>query len=708
MKRALPFFLLFVLLLIWGLGRMGEEAPVPQGAGLSTESVGSAEPPPAGLERAAAQEAGRTAVDVPVPAQEPSEPTVQLIVRTAAHYGRGAPVVPRIEFELRRSDALRSGPPLFRGRTDDQGQATVQLTDDQVSAVLGRVLEPGYQQRTRGPSRRKQDASGPYGMTLMCRAGCSVRGRVEDERGAWVQSDVRWLLRKGPDDYSYGVGTHDEGQGWFRLDLDPGRAGTGLLLAEAGPAGTGVLGDVLLDPNDPPQDLRIVVHGAGAVRGRVTDGEGVPAANLQLLVLLAELDEPNGSFVLPEPLGTQRKLEGRGRIWATLNTGADGGFEATGLRSEDYVVRARIGDSGGSYPELLTDRPVPADGDRLDLNLSRPHIAVSLVDSDGEPLAAGEVEASFQRYSYPTSWPSSPAVLVYSCGSDGRVDMRHPERGVGQDPIVFELPPGWYAVGAIGGGFDGSFELVEVSPGSSRHPVTLRAAPFELGTVQVSVTAGAAELRGEGYAEPDFDLTLEHLGTGAVLLTKSQYRPKFPLEFQAPPGRYRIEVRGEPFIDDHHGTLITPRSLGQAEAEVLLIAGQTVNAQLEITRGAHLTLSLEGQANQADRRAAVDQNPWLEEQETDQVTRYAGLARVELRTPGRRPETVYHIEEWEGSSAAGTHRTSGWALGETDTSQMVSAGTYALVARLPGGREVEREVRLEPGQTVRVELKFQP
>jgi hypothetical protein len=167
----------------------------------------------------------------------------------------------------------------------------------------------------------------------------------------------RWIAPRGRRWLDHGAPARLLCDGWFELHLErPVEAG--LLLAEAGLHGTGTLAGLELSLDTPPQDLRIVVSGAGALRGRIVDASGAPAAGLDVLVLLAALDDERGSFVLPEPDASLRRIEGGGRLYVTGSTDSSGRFEARGLRPEPVVVRARTGPGYASgYPLLLTHAP---------------------------------------------------------------------------------------------------------------------------------------------------------------------------------------------------------------------------------------------------------------------------------------------------------------------------------------------------------------
>jgi hypothetical protein len=71
-------------------------------------------------------------------------------------------------------------------------------------------------------------------------------------------------------------------------------------------------------------------------------------------------------------------------------------------------------------------------------------------------------------------------------------------------------------------------------------------------------------------------------------------------------------------------------------------------------------------------------------------------------------ERVPFQREWgEGTDAAGTHLFSWLPLGSEATSEVLSPGTYTLVAETAGGRTLRHDVLLVDGQTLELTLEFE-
>ena len=647
-----------------------------------------------------------------VPAEAATEQetgTVLLEVFTVESYARDALPVSGVAFEVRRVGDGPTDPPVASGVTDAGGKALVALPGDLAvwkepgePNVLGMVADPQYQSRRANP--REASEGGPPRLKLRAHPGSTAVGRVVDLEGRGVEAVVRLHESRGGAPPPFvGRRATELGGGWFhhhvRADV------SGVFVAESEVAGTGTLA-VELSAVAPPRDLVVVVRGPGVVRGRVYEGPDAPAAGLQLRVGLAELETGRGGSRTPNSIRTERLFEGRGRLQAEVTTDADGRFEVRGLRDDEYVVRARTRSRDEDYQFLLTEHPVPADGTRLELELHRPHLVVHVQDEDGGPWRGAMVTGyRYSRNRDLHAWPEEPVLIVRDAGSKREpVVASWPrlqsslEQGV--LPAVFEVDDDRrYLVGALGGGFDGRMALVDVPPGSGRVEVVVRRPPrCVLGSVAVTLASEGRELRGEG-GEPEFRLWLEHVETCAVLLTRYEYLRETRVTFDVPPGRYRLVATGAPSVDHHHGTLLRPRTLGRVEAEVEVVSDTTAEVGLDLGPGGSLAVSLTGEARDEDVRAVRERFPGVSAEWLETLSRSASLS---LLRGNRRPEAVLRQARDRGSY--GPHLCEDWPLGETHGSEILPAGNYVLLARMPGGREARASVAITAGETTDVRL----
>jgi len=719
---------LLVALFAWGRISGERSSAVPLPAGTTSTKGPDAGPPAPQVATDTSSLAPSPARDALEPAPAALAPVLRMRVRSAASYASNAPPVANIAFQVfakrelpgppmqdssRAPIPLAPGdPPVYSGRTDAEGEARFELDarrlhprEGELAPVLVRVVEPGFQQRV-GSLWAAKDEPGVLACTVMAIPGATARGQVVDPQGVPVGADVRL--------YGWGQGQLDNlavaerlAGGGFELHL--GESVTdGQLLAEAGPHGTGALRDVALPLEDPPQDLRIVLHGEGSLAVRIEDTGGAPAAGVDVLVFLASLDDERGSFVAREPDSSLRRAEGLGRTWVTGQTDSAGRLDARGLRPDAYVVRASTGQGTVSgYPLLLTPQPVSADGRELVLRLAHPSLLVRLLDSEGRPWPgpAPEPESRRARKEREARWPVQPVARAFACEARAGEPCAAGEELAGKfladGEVVFEVEDGArYLVLAQGPGFDGVPREVEVPEGSGPVVVELRARELgEPGTLALRVVHDGAELVG-GYGGTTFELRLESLELATPLL-RLDSEGRAPFLLCAPAGRYRAVVAGRASTNSHHGTLTGPRSLGEATAEVVLVAGVTQELTLALDQGARLEVTLAGEIDATDLAAARARAPAIES-----AAEYAELAReaeLFLVDPGRPREPVVHVIQG-GIMGAFLRRT--WRLGTTEVSECLPSGRHRLVARLPGGREARAEVELLPGTTSAVKLVF--
>lgn len=653
---------------------------------------------------------------------------VRVRVATRASYAKEAKPVGGMAFELfaPRGDPPRPPPGnlwpplalaagearLALGRTDSDGVALLELpraaftSSGATLRLAGRVCEPGYQANT--IERLLPGNAAEFELTLVARLGATARGTVVDDAGVPVVAQVRLRFDRFQNS---GPLARLLGGGAFELDFDDTFADA-VLLADAGEHGTGACGGPLgfrLSPEAPPQDLRIVVSGSGILRGQLVDDLGRPAAGVSLVTLAAGLDDGHGTTAQQEPLHRELQALGGGAVYRECQSDAEGRFELRGLRDLPFVVRARIR-SGSGFSLLLTPIPVLPAGQELRLLLARPHLVVRLLDPEGEAWARAGVEAALAEslfHDAPSKWPAEPRVFVHPCARDASevelVGQFVAGRRVRADELVFEVPDdARYLVGAYGGGFDGSAQVVEVPSGASGVPVLLRASVGDArGTLVLRVSSG-----GKLIDPGSLELGVESVPHGLLLLTPE--RASMATSFSLPPGRYRLFAAGVGQTDFQHGILWQARVGGRAELELDLAAGETQEHTLELEPGARLDVTLVGETRPEDVANLVARSPYLALPENaDALARAAAASELVLVRPGRRPEPVYfRAHAFEGTSAAGEHLIAGWPLGASQRSEELPSGRFTLVARLPGGRELRREVELFPGVTTPLTLEF--
>lgn len=676
-------------------------------------------------DRAGAANAGAPTIaaddglEVVVATRDSAMPSGRAVPRIRVVVGVGTPPIGAPNEGIVRAglelDASRAD--LRTVTTGDDGRATLRIPRAEVEAarsqrdpsVWARVVEPGYQQRTlRKPLG--DDAAGAIEVALIAFRGRTLRGRVVDADGAPVAARVTASAPDVQGRVGIGATSRSGADGWF--ELMPFRGGVQHLLAEAGDLGTGAVRDLDVDAvASEPIVLR--VSGPGVVRGRVRDAVGNGVPGLELGVWMASLDDDAGSFVLAEPGHTHARLEGRGRAWATVRTAADGSFEARGLRADRYVVRAGAS-SHGPFPRLLTPAPVASDGVELDLRLERTVLAVRTVDSRGDPwtgaVESGRTSSSFDdgRIGAPASWPEHVTLVVLPVASDAaRGDPLRPRfLGSRDDAGVHVVPcvPGArYRVGLMGGNERWRPVEVDVPALAGRVDVTL------VPTFDAALGSLVVQARGASGAAltSEYSIRVEDVDGGETLVLDEVDRWESGSGARRlPAGSYRVVVRAEPFVDDHHGTLMESAMLGSFESIVTIRQDETTTLVALLPAGARIRAKITGAALDEDTAAVRARCPscaldfdagfWIEQ------------AATALHADGRWPIAVRFPWELETTSGAGTHLDAWLRVGRQGTSELLPAGRYRFEARMPGGRTASKVVDLVDGTTTDVELAIPP
>jgi hypothetical protein len=649
--------------------------------------------------------AGRVDLRPPVDALPETGLPIVVLTRTAL-FGQGT-AIPNVSVAV---GAGRLGEselePLVQATTDERGVARVSIPWSAVEALRGqtdgrlwaRVVSAGFQQRT----RHVQVPAEPFATEIQVLAirGGTVLGRVLDNGGRPVAGMVRAVHAGATLASVAGAIASARSDGRFELHLD--EEGKFDLVAEAEAAGTGAVLDYAVRFESPPAVVDVAVRGPGIVRGYVREASGKPAAALPLLVFLAALDDERGSFVSRDPVASAVAREGRGRSWATIETGEDGSFEARGLRADRYVVRAARARTPWEYPHLLTPSPVESDGSDLALRFERPHLAVRVVGSDGNPYPLPPASSQESADVPPESWPTTGAVFVAPVAREAileeRLRARLPVQRVGVEFVVEVEEGRRYLVGWAGSAQPWRPTEVEVPEGAGRVEVTLTLAP-DAPAGEIAVSAFDAE---QSMAT-QVAIRIDDPITGLPLVNRASFYEKpWPQTFAVPAGEYRVVVEGAPIIEFWHGRLWGPRTLGRFETLVRVVAGQTSSVTAQLPQGAKMHLVLSGNVREDDREAQRGQSFYGE----DGIEYWASRATLTLVPPSGWPELPEFTFVIKGSSAAGTHLTSQLPLGSDEVSQVLPAGRFRLEARMPGGRVASKEIVLVDGATTDVALEI--
>ena len=615
--------------------------------------------------------------------------------------------------------------------TDERGLARFDVPRRALDA-LGPGGSPAVWARSRGAGLLPRSvlhtvppAEAPdLDMQLVAQAGALIRGRVVGPDGRPAAA----MLQAWSADTSHFVsvaGGRTDAEGHFEIECRT--EGTLTLLAEAGTPepdaqtevrskehldlGTGASAPFVVAFGEPTPFVEVHISGPGVLRGRVRDDDGRPAAGLDLLALVAALDDERGSFRLDRDRHAAAQLEGRGHVWVTTTTDAEGAFEIRGLRSDLYNLRARDQGEGSAtgYPELLTPRPIPSQGQTLDLRLTRTYLAIHVRDARGGLPEQEILSLPPTRWSQRDAWPAELTLQVTLAPTEARqvVPTRRQylwARPVGPGEFVTELPRDAFVgldVALFGDGRRWSSRRLDVPAGAGRVDVSL-----VIPERQPSGSLGLDVVDAHGAPLVDHLRVriLEPRGGTVMLDTEGAHLDEddWPLERDLPAGEYVLHVAGTAWVDSHHGTLVAPREHGDCEVPLVIAPGRRTPVRAVLSEVARLDVKLVGSVGDDDRAAIRRQRPDLAEQH---VEAWAREVTLWLERDGRWCEPVQFVRALGEGTGFGDRRLfSTLELGTQGLSELVAPGDYTLAARRLGGRVWLQSVRLAPGQTLAVTI----
>ena len=650
--------------------------------------------------------------------------TLTVVIRTLETW-RGSdegPVVPDLAVEVGVSDSRLYLPRvLARGRTDATGRATIEVPWADLVAVQGSdarlralVVEPGHEP-TEGTTGIPASPDQVARIRIAAKPGASVSGVLLGPGGEPTFGRVK-AWRVNPDQPGAWTGSTSVRVGETgRFLLGPRGAGHYRLTGEGatedsryGPydLGTGISEAFVVPLAEPVEGIEIQVRGAGRVRGRVADPGGEPVGGMQLRVLAEDLEaDGRGSGWNGLGGGPGDPLAGGGHREQQTRTTGDGTFDVRGLRPGKYVVRANREDASWVYPTLLTPEPVPSDGTPLELVLARPSIAVSLVDSSGQPQVLEPLPKSGGSWNQQREWESGPVLKVMPHPEDnalrrgaGRV-LSH--RGADSTRHLFDVEPGHrYLVGLVGSGIVWQPLEVQVPHAADRVEVTY--------VVGRRVPTGTLALK--VLSEDDhYRVTVRPEGGGPVVYhfdggSWHDMLEEDPGPIELAPGGYGIQVLGEAHVERQHGTLLAARKSGGWTGSFRIESGVTTALTADLGGVAHLRVTVEGQVLPEDVEAFERRTP---DQHEDTVLHHSARAVLDLHRFGAAPERVSFQPQSEGGDPFylfGRRLEWGLPIGTTGTSEALDPGRYVLTARMLGGRFASKEVELVEGETLEVTL----
>ncbi|MFT7461962.1 MAG: hypothetical protein ACI9EF_000296 [Pseudohongiellaceae bacterium] len=660
-----------------------------------------------------------------LPVSAPAPVTLGVTVEIVAYLSvpntrNRTPVATRLELGS-SSSQQEFGEPLQVIETDTDGRAVVELAWELIPAPVNgeqawlwiRSEGPGLLSRV--ASRRVPKESGQsVTLSLRLQPGVIVEGRIigpdgEPARGtvdSWSFDDTPFFPRRslgkaGADGLFSGELTAEGTHGLLAKAYRASRS-TPEKPSSARQLGTGFsdLFEVSFDAAVP--FIEVHVSGPGVLKGRVLDATGAPAAAVRLSAVVASIDDEASDTAIPYSQTFDLEQEGRGlaQVWMTTDT--QGAFEATGLRDDLFNIHAAGNERfSAAALVLLTPQSVPSHGQPLELQLTRPHLAIHVTQADGSPPPKG-----FRRLyvdsitSQLDEWPDEPRLLVTLARGDVPSENwrdAYPEaQTTGPGEFIVELEDDVTVfAGVLGGDMTWQPLTIVVPAGAGRIDVELvMPEPAVHGTLVLDVldSLGAPVLR-------EVQVRVSDPTSGVILFNKPfthTDEEDWPLRLTLPDGQYQLLVEGHAWVERRHGTVMTPRNHGRFEQQLLISPAHETHVTAVLSAGARLSLNVYGVPTEADRLAVRDWDP--RDDSDEYVESWAPRVELRLQRPGHWPDPVNFRRRKQLFSSM--------HMGSEGLSEMLSPGDYTLVATTTGGRTIRREVQLIAGQTLAVSLRF--
>lgn len=517
------------------------------------------------------------------------------------------------------------------------------------------------------------------GVLLLDRVGRPAEGRVElyqiDADGHLVVYDRDW--------------TDEAGLAW--LDAEGARSMRVVGFVEEGAEARGRGATDWLDWSEgvPTEPLVLQVAGPGRVSGRMVDGDGEPLEGLAVTVGAVNPELP---WWRTAESDINLRIDGQGWWTAEGHTDADGRFDFTGLRTGAFHLWAET----GTWSGLLTPEPVAADGVERTYVMDRPRIQVRLAGGKGSLVATHGFD------------PDVTCVRLDQVGGERSGPRARSSRGGESQPdgsAVFDVHAGGvYVVTVFGGGFE--FWQTEVDMAGRKGLVEVVADPAKsagFGFVEVELW-GPAEEHGALQLGYGVGGEIVELTTGVVIARQaaSRYWDTLgsPVEFKLPAGSYRIIGRGLP-QRGVHGELLSLSEYGAAQTTLTVAPDSTHSVRLDLPRAPRLEVEIVGEPSAIDLETV---RSWSGFKEATDEEVWERASQVVVRADGAWGDLLYL-----GTVQAGGRPKDAGLLhfGEMGVATLgMASGVVTLFAESVGRRERLVQAVLQPGQTTRVQLRF--
>lgn len=475
--------------------------------------------------------------------------------------------------------------------------------------------------------------------------------------------------------------------------------------------GTGASELIKVDLEQPIPFQQLTVSGAGVLRGRLVDADGAPAAAVSLQVFRAR-------DIRESKMRGERAAfawRGGGHRWLITNTDSHGYFEFLGLAEDHYNVETDHFDQVSINTLRLTNEPVPADGQPILVELTRPYLAIHVLQAAGSVLEElyGSSPPEFSIDSL-GGWPERPEVFAALVGDSvrGRHGAQLKVVRIESGEFFVDLPRDgtrarevYVDIGLRGGASAWEPRRIHVPVGARRMDVDVHMpVEQECGTLVLE----AVDASGDPIQGPLRVSVMD--GEGGSPFVRRSWSTKGssgdPFQARLPAGEHLLTVEGHSIVGGYHADERQERLHGGVEAPVHIRAGGETAVVVTLGEGARLHLALSGSVTDESREALREvwttEGYGFDEERLESRVKQVALRLERVgRVPAQVPFTKWILNRFLRPTTESSLR-----FGADATSNLLTPGDYTLVAVAYDGRTLRRPVSLVAGETLDVTLEF--
>lgn len=554
---------------------------------------------------------------------------------------------------------------------DQQGRANLKINlpaDEKEEGLLRAVLylvpsSKGWQ-NTQATVYIGAKTKSPLERKLVFQPGVTIRvraiGNIQDrgERSSF------WSLRAERTD---GVGTpltgrfqttSEDGSGPITATFALTEKGT-YRLSAAFPSGVGVIPEVKLDPEAPPEELTILIEGFGTISGKMTAPYGKPH-NSVYVVAIAE-DFASGDILnVFESESIKPLVDAFPPLTRSCTVQKDGSFRITGLAPGTYRLGYRTFTMNGNHYGWFSTPSITSGSEGVAVELPTTFLQLKFRNAEGALLEQAPEELKILLKKLPQR----------EGGWALEIDSEESEGGL----IGFPLFQGSTYHLSI---WSSNLELTEKSLDGVFPPGI-----WEMEIPLNEVTSGRLEWTGP-KKDVYYEVQSESLNQSVYAWGDWwSYREK-ELAVDLPPGRYLLMAEGRTSTGSHGevGNYRTP--FGKQQQWVEIVADETTSAHVDLPLSGWLSIDLQAIGQPNPKRLDAKEFPPLKGVSLKADIFSQGQASFVLRDLTTNQRSALSFQKWVGGSVYSDSHI--LAPGKKErVLEVFTPGNYELEVRVPG------------------------